>query len=369
MALVSALLSALLRRLGTLVQTLFGWSVTALFGKLSRAQQLAISATLVLSAIWPLTLVSVVFPSVGGWVIAFLPLQKWLSDSTLRIVWVGLAVLIPPLVGALTRFAAETRSLRGGVLQSALAGFPLTVGYFCAFVITVVTVPLSKLSAIARRWSDDHVYIRAKPGEYDRAFHGVAEAFVLAGFVPRSEPVPTRLSLASKAVKWFAQKAVQPTTPEEPRRLVAPGIEAYLYPADLLLRGEPRRLSRVRAMLSRTSIDQAAYLVSSPGAQKVQDELGRVWEMLARHERPDEVRAMAERRLREIYHELNAIELAYAEWVLLEGLARRVERAIGEGPKILDSEQDGLEKATQAAAASEEMLRLNEKGNSSHEFV
>jgi len=53
------------------------------------------------------------------------------------------------------------------------------------------------------------------------------------------------------------------------------GIEVYLYPADLLLRGEPRTLAHVRAAMTRTNLERDAYLVTLPEAQKMQDEIRR----------------------------------------------------------------------------------------------
>jgi len=348
-AIFSALLSALIRRIGTLVQALFGWSVTALFGRLPKMKQLAVSVTLLLALVWPLLVAGIFFPQVASWALAFLPLHDWLDDTVLRLVWGALALVVPPCVGLITRYVADARSLRGGVLRTTLAGYPVTIGYCLALLITVVTVPLVKLAATARRWSDDHVYVQSRPGEYNKAIHSVAEAFALAGLVPQMEPIPTHLSLATELLKWFARSALGPILPERPQRVHAQGVEAFLYPSDLLLRGEAQLVGRVRAMLTRTELERYAYLVSEPAAQKIQDELARVWDALRRHEHPQDARKVVELRLGEIYREMNRLRIPFDDWALLERQARRLERAAYGGPNLLDRESDDLE-TTKAAA-------------------
>ena len=54
MAIFSALLSLLSRKLGSVLQAVFGWAITGLFGRLTSGKQTALSAALVLSIAWPL---------------------------------------------------------------------------------------------------------------------------------------------------------------------------------------------------------------------------------------------------------------------------------------------------------------------------
>ncbi len=349
MAIISALLSALVRRIGTLIQALFGWSVTALFGRLPKIKQIAVSVTLLLAVLWPVLVIGVFLPGVAAWALAFLPLHEWFSDTFLRLSWAALAVLVPPCVGLITRYVADQRTLRGGVLRTTLAGYPLTIGYCLALLVTLVTVPLVKLAATAQRWSDDHVYVQSRQGEYNKAIHSVAEAFALAGLVPEMEPIPTHLSLATELLKWFAKSALGPILPERPIRVRAKGVEAYLYPSDLLLRGEAALVGRVRAMLTRTELERFAYLVSEPAAQDIQDELAQLWDALRRHSHPEDARRVIELRLGEIYRAMSRQRISYQDWSLLERQARRLERAAFAGPTLLDRESDDLERAKVAA--------------------
>jgi hypothetical protein len=166
------------------------------------------------------------------------------------------------------------------------------------------------------------------------------------------------MMLATNALRVLAKGAVSPIVAEELRMVRADGLELVLYPSDLLLRGEPKRVARVRAMMTRTDIDGDAYLVGSPRGQEIQDELGRLVRVVRDHEHAGEtVGRIAERRLAEIWRSMNEAELPFDEWVMLEGIARRVERRIvsehtGGEPTPLDRVEDGLAKISEEANAT-----------------
>jgi len=347
------MLSFIGKKLGSIVQAIFGWSVTALFGRLPGKKQLAVSIALLVSIAWPIFVVGLFFPAVAGWALAFLPVEKWFGPNVMRIVWGGLAFLAPLLVGGLTHWAAP--STKGGLLRSLVNGYPLALGFFIAFVITVVTVPLIKIASFVRGWSDQHVYIQARVGRYDNVLRELAEACARAGLQPEITEMPTSMALSTKALKVFARGMVSPIVAEEVKCVRAEGLELYLYPSDLLVRGKVEKVALVRAMLTRTEIDADAYLVASEPGQCIQDELGRLIEVIQRHEKKQRhVGGAAASRLVDIWNEMNQSKLPFDEWVMLESIARRVERRLVRdevGPEALplDWEDDELDKiATRA---------------------
>jgi uncharacterized membrane protein YqjE len=354
-ALLSLLLSFIGKKIGSIIQAIFGWSVTALFGRLPGKKQLAVSIALLVSIAWPVFVMGLFFPAVAGWTLAFLPIEKWVGPLAMRLVWGSLAFLAPMLVGGLTHWAAP--STKGGVLRSLINGYPLAIGFFIAFVITVVTVPLIKMASLFRGWDDQHVYVQPRVGRYDSVLRELAEACARAGLVPEITEVPTSMALSTKALKLFARGVINPIVAEQVKRVRADGLELYLYPSDLLLRGEPENVALVRAMLTRTEVDADAYLVGSAAGQCIQDELGRLIEMVARHEKKHrDVGATAGARLVDIWNEMNQSKLPFDEWVMLESIARRVERRlvrekVGVDVLPLDNEDDELDKiATKANA-------------------
>jgi hypothetical protein len=86
-AALSFIFSFVVKQLGNILQLVFGWSVTALFGKLSGAKAQLVTAALAMSVVWPLFVVGLAVPGIAAWAIALLPLQKWVGAGVLRIVW------------------------------------------------------------------------------------------------------------------------------------------------------------------------------------------------------------------------------------------------------------------------------------------
>jgi uncharacterized membrane protein YqjE len=355
-AIISLLLSFIGKKIGSIIQAIFGWSVTALFGRLPGKKQLAVSIALLFSIAWPVFVVGLFFPSVAGWVLAFLPVEKWTGPLVMRIVWGTLAFLAPLLVGGLTHWAAP--ATKGGLMRSLLNGYPLALGFFVAFLLTVVTVPLIKIASLLRGWSDEHVYVQPRVGRYESVLRELAEACARSGVMPTITDVPTSMALSTKVLKVLAHGMVSPIVAEQVKCIRADGLELYLYPSDLLLRGNPEKVSLVRAMLTRTAVDADAYLVGSEAGQCIQDELGRLVDVIRKHEnRHDDVGRAAGSRLVDIWNEMNQSKLPFDEWVMLESIARRVERRlvrqkVGVEALPLDSEDDELDKvAGQANAA------------------
>lgn len=360
MAVLSLLFSFVGKKLGDLLQAIFGWAVTALFGQLPRPKQLAVSGALLASAAWPVFVAGIFFPGVASWALAFLPAQHWVGHGVLRTVWGALAFAAPPVAGALTCWAAPAP--RGGVLRSLVNSYPLALGYFLALSITVITVPIVKLLSLVRGWDDEHVYLQPKAGHYHSALHELAEACARAGAVPEISEMPLSMRLATGILRKLAGGVVKPIMGTELQRVTATGFELYLYPADLLMRGQAKRIASVRAMFLRASLEKDAYLVSSPSAQELQDDLGRLTEIVESHrENGYRVRSTLLDRLAEAWHRMNGAGIPYAEYAILDTVARKVERLIVSdlNPGIsfrLDTEADALPEVAARANDPEELM-------------
>lgn len=243
-AIFSALFSYLMRQLGTLVRILFGWSVTGLFGRLPSTKQTALSAAMLLSLFWPLLAAGIFAPVVMSWAISFAPVHQWLGPRSTRILWCVLALLVPIGVGAIARWVAPSHKTEGSRLRALWGGYPITLGFFAAFVITLVAVPT--------------------------------------------------------------------------------------------LRGERTAIARMRAQLIRQPLERHAMLVGDPAAQRIEDELGRMWALWERHRDPSQIGRAARSRLKEIARELDDSHLPFDQWILLYAGLSRLEGAIAGGPALVD---------------------------------
>jgi hypothetical protein len=332
MAFLSGLFSLLTRQLSTLLRAVFGWSVTGLFGRLPAGKQTALSVALVLALVWPLLVVGVALPGVAAWAVALVPLHELVARGTLRMIWLALALVAPLVVGAIVRWVAPAARTRGSWLKVVLGGYPLTLGFFAAFVVTLAVVPAMKLASLAKGWVDEHVYVQVREGAYRDALRDVRRACESAGIALVERPVPRAMSLASRVLVRIARDKLAAVVPDAPRMLAGEGLEIHLYPADLLLRGESSRIARARAVLVRALVRAPVHLVESDVGQALEDELDRMWRVLDRHARDGHAPgAMARRRVREIAAELDTVDVPFDQWVVLYldllHLDRALERA------------------------------------------
>lgn len=345
MAILTALLSAMSRKLGSLIQALMGWSVAALFGQLSPPKRLMISIAMILSVLWPIFVIGVIFPVAATMVIAFIPIREMVSAGVIRAVWTALALTAPIGVGLLVASAAPRQT--HGLLRTVLNGYPLALGFALSFVVTVITVPAIKIASAARRWSDQHLAVQAKPGRYAAALDDLEDACFWAGFDAEVVELPWSMALATRVIKFFARGAVDALIADEPKMLRTQGLELYLYPGDLLLRGQEHKVARVRAVLGNTMLERDAWLVDSPRAQHLQDELGRLWEALQRHEVPDDAVEGLTSRLEEISAEATKPGITYEDWVMVDRISRRIEGRLQKQHSVIDEAR--LEQARKAA--------------------
>jgi len=133
--------------------------------------------------------------------------------------------------------------------------------------------------------------------------------------------------LATTVMRTLARGAVTPFVTEKLKRVASDGLEMYLYPADLLLRGDKKKVAHVRTMLTRTRLDHHAYLVGDPDGQKIQAELSRLTEMLDREDAPASG-SMIVTRLRQAYTQLMSTDMPFGDWVILDAMARKLERRL-----------------------------------------
>jgi hypothetical protein len=343
MALLTALLSALSRKLGSLIQAIMGWSVAALFGRLTSSKRLMVSIAMILSVLWPLFVVGVFFPAAATFVIAFIPVKDMFSAGAIRIVWIALAVLSPIVVGGLI-YAAAPESRAKNIFKTVINGYPLTLGFAISFFVTLVTVPVIRLASMARRWNEEHLFVQPRAGSYAAAVEDLKEACEWAHLQPEVRPVPGPMALSTKVIKFFARGAIDSLIADDPKLIRCEGLELYLYPADLLLRGEPHKLTRVRAMMGRTMLERDAWLVEGPHAQFLQDELGRLWKALQNPRADLDILML---KLKGIVAETAKPDISYDDWVMLDRIARRLSAKLQHTSSVID--EGSLDDARRAA--------------------
>lgn len=154
MVLLQAFLSFLGRSAGKILNAIFGWAVIALFGRTSSRQETVLSGVVAMSVLWPLLLVGIAVPKTATFLLAFVPLARSVPDSVVRLVWTGLAILVPMVVGLAVAAKAPPGTEREPFVKRLLRGFPLTVALAAAFAVMFVTVPALRIASVLRGWSE-----------------------------------------------------------------------------------------------------------------------------------------------------------------------------------------------------------------------
>jgi len=99
MAALQALLAAISRSAGKILNAIFGWAVRALFGQTSAKDQTFLSIIVGAAVAWPVLIVGIIIPKIAALMLAFVPLPHWIPSWIVRIVWLALAVIVPVAVG------------------------------------------------------------------------------------------------------------------------------------------------------------------------------------------------------------------------------------------------------------------------------
>jgi uncharacterized membrane protein YqjE len=137
--------------------------------------------------------------------------------------------------------------------------------------------------------------------------------------------------LATRVLKSFARGGLDPVVADDPKMLEGDGVRLYLYPADLLVRGKKQRTATARAAVTRELLHAPAHLVRDEVAQKLEDQLARMWDVVQRRGE-GHVHGLARGRIDEINRDLERADIPYEDWVLLYMNLLRLDRAVATEP-------------------------------------
>src|SRR6185437_10571374 len=95
---------------------------------------------------WPILLVGLIAPKIAALLLAFVPIPRFIPAWAVRLVWLGLAVLTPLVVGLAVAAKAPAHAPPESFGKRMLRGFPITVGLAAAFLIMFVSVPVMRFA-------------------------------------------------------------------------------------------------------------------------------------------------------------------------------------------------------------------------------
>jgi uncharacterized membrane protein YqjE len=329
-AILQALIAFVGRSASKILNAIFGWAVRALFGTVSGAEAMLLTGVVAIAAAWPLLLLGVLAPRLAAFAIAFVPVPKSVPESTIRAVWIALALIVPALVGLAL---AMKSPLRGESFGRKLArGYPTTMGLSAAFWINFIRVPLVHLAGLAHGKTETHVPLITKGDGYHQAGERVRAVLNDRGY-ELVEAKPGFGERASTAVlRKLAGAALRGYVPETPIHFRGPRLEVALYPSSLMFRGREEVIAPAHGLVVEALTSCDAFQTTDPSAQEIEREIRRVWQIFDENPAAHTRSAVLESRLADISREIAALSVNYEDWQVLYRQALQLGRAIeGEG--------------------------------------
>lgn len=330
MAILQALLAAVSRSLGKVLNTAFEWATILLFGKVPTKRQTYLSAIELGSVIWPLVLVGVVFPRFATFLLSFVSLPEWVQPEWIRIAMFAGVVVLPVAVGVLAVFMLEPEDRpksAAGWVKGIFKGFPYTVGLALTIIMMIAVAPIMKLRDLAKRWTSAHVPVVVAPSAYLSLVGDIERVLREGGFETKRKPTSPMLRAPTRVLSFFAGGMTKTFIADQLTTLYSNDIRVMLHPSDLVISGKERKVTRARAIIAEHLTFTQAYMTWTKDANEVEDQLGRIWrEIRNRSHGPSQGGPWAE--LTRIDETLKKIDIPYEEWEVLFREKLLVERAL-----------------------------------------
>jgi len=347
MAILQALLTAILRQAGKLLNTVFGWATTMLFGKVPEKRQVYLSVIALGSVLWIIVLLGIAFPRFGAFLLAFIPLPHWVPSLWIRLIMLGLAVLIPPLVGVVSLFLVDPEKRPKGAdrVRTILKGYPTTLGLSLTVIMMVVIIPVLKLRDVIRRWTSNHIPVVVESRDYFSVLDDVRKALHEGGIETVRTPADWMLRLPTRVFTFFAGGGADELVARELSALRGEHLEVLLHPSDLVIRGREEQVARAHALITEHLTFSKAYLTWTKEAQAMEDRLGDLWRRVKEGGADfDRQAGLAE--LDALEQDLRKLNVSSEEWGVLLREKLQVERTLLRAATGLAGTPEEAEEAT-----------------------
>jgi hypothetical protein len=292
-AIVQALLAAVFRSFGKILNTAFGWATLMLFGKVSQKRQLYLSVITFGSVLWFIAALGVAVPRVAAFLLAFVTLSEWVEPHWVRLDMLAAAVLLPLVIGVCSILMLDPAARPQGAtakIKAVLKGYPYTLGLALTLLTMLIFAPIHYLDVV---------------GDVERILRD-------AGMKPQRASASWMLRLPTKILTFFAGGAIDDLVAEQLTVLRADDGEVVLHRSDLVIRGRERQVTRTHALVTEHLTFTKAYLTWTKEAQQLEDRLGKAWREIRAGEP-----ALARPLLTAVERDLRRLELSYEEWEVL----------------------------------------------------
>jgi hypothetical protein len=267
------------RVVGDVLGSTLGWASSLLFGRVPRSHQVLVNLMLAGSLLWVVLVVAVLIPSLGSFFRSSTPGVGSVDVSFLRIVVLVMIGALPAGIG-LAAYLAPSRADRArgvAAVGQVLRGYPLAVVLAVLLLVFLPAVGLDrKIRSLRRRWSDIHIPIVVKPGEYDQMVEDLRAALEHADLPLKVEEAPRVLSVPGRLLALVADGNVGHLSPDRLVELTGPELEIGVYPFDIAISGGEHERTRARAVIVSRLATSSVHFTTSAESQAVEDRLEHV---------------------------------------------------------------------------------------------
>ena len=278
MAIIGSAFAMLGRFAGRILNAVLGWATLLLFGKVAGSKQTVLLVVALGSLVWVVTLLGILIPDVGSFLLAFVPVPDFVDENLVRLAMLVLALAIPLAIGAAAIYVTEAdRRPKGSALVvGVLRGYPFTLVLALTIIVLAGVALVRKLQSLSKRWEDAHVPVVVKPGGYDAVLARLEGVLDDAGLDVRAKQAPAVVSLPPRLLDKVAGRSLGGLVPDRLMLLVGDGLEVLVYPSDVAISGTKAAAARARAAIASALTDAPAYMTTSAEAQRIEDEIAAV---------------------------------------------------------------------------------------------
>ncbi|HET8571028.1 MAG TPA: hypothetical protein VFN14_03995 [Candidatus Limnocylindria bacterium] len=336
MAILAPLFAFVGRFVGKVVQTIFGWATILLFGRVPESKQLLLSGVALGAIVWVATLLGVIFPNVGAFLVALVPAPRFVSETWIRIAMLIAALVLPILIGIAGLFLLDKADRPHGMARvvQVLRGYPYAAVLAFVLLFLAIIAPIRKLRSIIKRWDDAHIPVVVKPGGYETVGNDLEAALDGAGLPIERAKAPAILETPSKLLAAVGGDSVKHLVPDRLLVLKNRDLEVTIYPSDIHMTGTKQLVARSRAAIATTVTFTDAYQTTSKEAQQLEDTLQRIAKSAPSG-------ALAHRALHDIDVRLAQLAIDFDDWQVLYRQRLQVERALGRSHASAETEDAG----------------------------
>src|SRR6185503_3161498 len=150
MAIVASIFALLGRFVGRVLTTTLGWASLLLFGRIPQDRQVWLAVLTFGSLAWVASVAGVVVPDVGAVLLTAFPRPDWVPEELVRLAMLGVALLLPAILGAVTLllFDPEDRPKGTGLVMQVARGYVLVPTLALTLVVLAVAGTVLKLNAL-----------------------------------------------------------------------------------------------------------------------------------------------------------------------------------------------------------------------------